>query len=183
MSQSQLVVISMSASGWALRWSTVPQSSPQWASGCVPPSWEAEEVLSGALKITRCDMVKGRSYGSMWQSTFISLLSVSLTPQKFWLQEEQRELYFYHEVLLSFSLHVYSFFMALWQNDLIVLFHTIQFSKSHLFALSLMSNSSIWPIDRTLIKCYHSGPEWTREQWQWRDTPYFPELHWLKPYH
>ena len=33
-----------------------------------------------------------------------------------------------------------------------------------------MSNSSIWPIERT-----QSGPEWTWEQWQWRGT-----LHYLK---
>ena len=40
--------------------------------------------------------------------------------------------------------------------------------------------SSIWPIDRTLIKCYHSEPEWTWEQWQWRHTPHSPkpQHHW-----
>ena len=32
------------------------------------------------------------------------------------------------------------------------------------------------PIDRTLIRCYHSGPEWTWERWQWRDTPHSPKL-------
>ena len=28
--------------------------------------------------------------------------------------------------------------------------------------------------------CYHSGPEWTREQWQWRSTPHSLKLqhHW-----
>ena len=35
-------------------------------------------------------------------------------------------------------------------NDQTVLFQTIQFSTSHLFALSSISNSSIWPMDRTL---------------------------------
>ena len=39
----------------------------------------------------------------------------------------------------------------------------IQFSLSTQF-------SSVWPIDWTLIKCYHSRPEWTWEQWQWRGT-------------
>ena len=38
-----------------------------------------------------------------------------------------------------------------------------------------MSSSSIWPMDRTL-RCCHSGPEWTWEQWQWRCTPHFPKL-------
>ena len=37
-----------------------------------------------------------------------------------------------------------------------------------------MSNSCIWPIDRTLIRCYHSGPEWTWEWWQGRGTLHSP---------
>ena len=49
------------------------------------------------------------------------------------------------------------------------LFRAIHFSISTQF-------SSIWPIDRTLIRCYHSGPEWTWEQWQWRGTPHSPKL-------
>ena len=36
--------------------------------------------------------------------------------------------------------------------------------------------SSIQPIDRTLFRCYHSEPEWTWEQWQWRGTPHSPKL-------
>ena len=36
--------------------------------------------------------------------------------------------------------------------------------------------SSIWPIDRTLIRCYHSKSEWTWKQWRWRDTPHSLEL-------
>ena len=36
--------------------------------------------------------------------------------------------------------------------------------------------SSIQPIDRTLIRCYHSGPEWTWERWQWRGTRHSPKL-------
>ena len=39
-----------------------------------------------------------------------------------------------------------------------------------------MTNNSIWLIDRTLIRCYHSRPEWTEEQWQWKDTPHSPKL-------
>ena len=41
-----------------------------------------------------------------------------------------------------------------------------------------MSNSSIWPIGRMLYLCYHSGPEWNLELWQWRGT-----LHSPKPQH
>ena len=26
------------------------------------------------------------------------------------------------------------------------------------------------------IRCYHTGPEWTWEQWQWRSTPHSPNL-------
>ena len=26
------------------------------------------------------------------------------------------------------------------------------------------------------VRCYHSGPEWTWEQWQWRGTPHSPKL-------
>ena len=36
--------------------------------------------------------------------------------------------------------------------------------------------SSIPPIDRTLIRCYHTGPEWTWERWPWRGTPHSPKL-------
>ena len=46
-------------------------------------------------------------------------------------------------------------------NDQTVLFPVIQCSISHLFAHSLMSNSSIWPIDRILsgaITLGQSGP-------------------------
>ena len=34
--------------------------------------------------------------------------------------------------------------------------------------LSKRRFSSIWPIDRTLIRCYHPVPEWTWEWWHWR---------------
>ena len=27
-----------------------------------------------------------------------------------------------------------------------------------------------------LNRCYHSGPEWTWERWQWRGTPHSPKL-------
>ena len=50
-----------------------------------------------------------------------------------------------------------------------VLFQAIQFSISTQF-------SSIWPIDRTLIRCYHPRPEWTWEQWQWKGTRHSPKL-------
>ena len=76
------------ASSWAPRWVSVPQSSPQRASIWVPPSREVK-MSSGALKITQRGMVKRRgSYASIWQSPFVSICpSMSLTPQKLWLQE------------------------------------------------------------------------------------------------
>ena len=46
-----------------------------------------------------------------------------------------------------------------------VLFRAIQFSLN-------TQSSSICPMDRTL----YSGPEWTREQWQWRGTPHSLKL-------
>ena len=56
---------------WAItqtpRWCSGPQRAPGWETS----SWEAE-VLSGALRITQSGMIK-RSYGSMWQSPFVSL--------------------------------------------------------------------------------------------------------------
>ena len=39
-----------------------------------------------------------------------------------------------------------------------------------------MSNCSVWPIDRTLSRCFHSKPEWTWEWWQWRGTPHSLKL-------
>ena len=38
-----------------------------------------------------------------------------------------------------------------------------------------MSNSSTWPINRT-IRRYHSRSEWTRERWQWRGTQLSPKV-------
>ena len=35
---------------------------------------------------------------------------------------------------------------------------------------------SIQPIDKTLIRCYYSGPEWTWEWWQWRGIPHSRKL-------
>ena len=50
-----------------------------------------------------------------------------------------------------------------------VLFRAIQLSISTLV-------SSIRPIDRTLIRCYHYRLEWTLERWQWRGTLHSPKL-------
>ena len=66
-------------------WGPAGAKSPQQASNWVSPGREAEEVLSGALKIKPCVIVKRRSYGSIWQSVFVSPRpSVFLTPQKLW---------------------------------------------------------------------------------------------------
>ena len=39
-----------------------------------------------------------------------------------------------------------------------------------------ISNSSIWPIDRTLTRCYYSESKLTWEQWLWRGTLLLPKL-------
>ena len=74
-----------------------------------------------------------------------------------------------------------------------VLFQIIQFSISTQFKCWYCSSIStlfkcknskllkprfsfIWPIDRTLIRCNHSGPEWTWKQWQWRRTLHSSKL-------
>ena len=67
-----------------------PTDGPQWVSSWVPSGREAEEALSGAFTITLWGMVKKRkrSYGSIWQTVFVSLrlrlspfISVSLTTE------------------------------------------------------------------------------------------------------
>ena len=60
-------------------------------------------------------------------------------------------------------------------NDQTLLFLTIQFSLSLLFALSLNVKQFYLTHRWDPIKCFHSGSEWTWEQWQWRGT-----LHSLK---
>ena len=40
------------------------------------------------------------------------------------------------------------------------------------FSLAKVQFSSIWPIDRR----FHSRPEWTCEQWQWRGNLHSPKL-------
>ena len=73
-----------------------------------PPGWEPE--LSGALKITQYGVVKRKSYGSIWQSPFVSLpLTISLTPEKLWLQEIMKRVRFlYLSVVVSYSLWLYN---------------------------------------------------------------------------
>ena len=58
-------------------------------------------------------------------------------------------------------------------NDQTVLFQTIPFSISHLFAHSLNVKQFEWLID---VRCYHSGAERTWEQWQWRGIPHPPKF-------
>ena len=55
-------------------------------------------------------------------------------------------------------------------NDQTVLFLTIHFSISHLFAHSLNVKYFNLTHRYDFIKCYHFGPEWTWEQWQWRSA-------------
>ena len=63
-------------------------------------------------------------------------------------------------------------------NDQTVLFQTIQFSISHLFTYSLNVKQFYLTNRFDPIRCYHSGPEWTWEHWQWKGT-----LHFLKVQH
>ena len=61
-------------------------------------------------------------------------------------------------------------------NDQTVLFQTYQFCIIPLFALSLNVKQFYLTHRVNPIRCYHSGPEWTREHWQWRSTLYSPKL-------
>ena len=61
-------------------------------------------------------------------------------------------------------------------SDQTVLFKTIQFSISHWFTLSLDIKKFYFTFRKDLIRFYHSGPEWTWEQWQRRGTPHFANL-------
>ena len=66
---------------------------------------------------------------------------------------------------------VNTFFRYTQSNDQTVLFLTIQFSISHLFTYRLNVKPLFDP-----IRCYHFGPEWTWEWWQWRDTQHYLKL-------
>ena len=47
---------------------------------------------------------------------------------------------------------------------------------SHLFTFSLKVKQFYLTHWLGPIRCYHSGLEWTWEQWQWRGTPHSPKL-------
>ena len=62
-------------------------------------------------------------------------------------------------------------------NEPTVLFQTIQFSLSYLFALSL------WVKQFYLtLSCYHSGSEKTWKWWQWWNNPHSPKLEHYKSF-
>ena len=61
-------------------------------------------------------------------------------------------------------------------NDQTVLLEIIQFSMSHLFVLSLNIKQFYLTHRYDPIKWYHSGLEWTWEQWQWTGTWHSPKL-------
>ena len=65
-------------------------------------------------------------------------------------------------------------------NDQIVLFLIIHFSISLFFVLSLNVKQLYLTHRYDSLSCYHSGPEWTRKQLQWRGTPHTAKLqhHW-----
>ena len=63
-----------------------------------------------------------------------------------------------------------------------VLFLTIQFSISHFFVLTLIVKQFYLTHIQDPFKCYHSEPEWTWARWQWRSTPYSPNVqHYWSP--
>ena len=69
-------------------------------------------------------------------------------------------------------------------NDQTVLFLTIHFCISHLFALSLNVKQFYWPINKKgSIRCYHSKSEWTWEWWQWKRTPHSLKLLTIRLFH
>ena len=56
-------------------------------------------------------------------------------------------------------------------NDLTILLLTVHFIISDLF-----SKFECQTVLLDSTRCYHSGPEYTRRRWQWRDTQHFPKL-------
>ena len=84
----------------------------------------------------------------------------------------------YLSILIQFFISMYSIryqsFVYTQLNYQTLLFQAIQLS--HLFALSLMSKRSIWPIDTTLSGATNPGPECTWERWQWRGTSLSPKV-------
>ena len=52
------------------------------------------------------------------------------------------------------------------------LFKAIQFNKKIQFSISMPL--VLFTRREGPIRCCHAGPEWTWEQWQWRDTHYSP---------
>ena len=59
-------------------------------------------------------------------------------------------------------------FVYTWLNNQILRFITIQFSISHLFALSFNVKQCNLTHRLDPISCYLSKPGWTREWWHWR---------------
>ena len=59
-------------------------------------------------------------------------------------------------------------------HDQTVQFKLVQFSISHLFALSLNVKQFYLTHKLDPVRWYHSGSDWTWEQWQLRDIPYSP---------
>ena len=67
-------------------------------------------------------------------------------------------------------------FVYIQLNDKTVLFLTIQFSISHLFAQCLNVKQFYLTHWYDPSRCYHSSPEWAWEQSQWRTTMQSPNL-------
>ena len=61
-------------------------------------------------------------------------------------------------------------------NDQTIQFLTVQFSISHLFALSLDAKQSYLTRRYDPIRCYHSETEWNLERWHWSCALHSPNL-------
>ena len=74
------------------------------------------------------------------------------------------------------NLFKYESFVYILLNDQTVIFQAIQFSISHLFALSLYVKQFYLNHRLDAISYYQFSPEWIWERRQWRDTLHSPKL-------
>ena len=78
------------------------------------------------------------------------------------------ETYWIHHVYITNNSIIHQSFVYTQLNVRIVLFLTIRFRISHLLPYSLNIKEFYLTHISDPIRCYHSGPEWTWERWQWR---------------
>ena len=76
----------------------------------------------------------------------------------------------------SLTIHLNMSFVYTQLNHQTLLFLTIQFSISHLFALSLNMKQFYLTHREGPIRNCISGPEWTWEQWHWKANLHSPKF-------